>query len=445
MLTPEQALPFLQHQDRAVRDHAVRYLVGTIDCGPATADDLWRCIDRYGMEQSAACLRNLSHLPQTQYSYKRLTEALSRVTNNWERHDLETAFIGLSWDVLDQNRDEVLASETVPAFMRNHHARRLKLDTMSFDDLWVRLSHFAASASEETDEDDDLGDDPIDPHEGLGDDDLEDQRLVETLVRRFPQAACARAFDGVRAGPTAEARDRMQQYCVDILGRAEDRGAVPLLLERLSSADDEMLTSPIASAIARLGDPDLVARLVALYRDETNSVEWHTIIGTLGSINIPETETALVQLLRSERDFDLDRALARCLIKLCASPAALEEVRSFIVRSLQHQRWERLAEQILPAATMVGFESPDLKTWRHVFDDRNISATLEAEWAKRYSAAAAPPLEVASNAIPLTTRGASSIQPAVTIHRSAPKVGRNDACPCGSGMKYKKCCMKSEA
>ncbi|MDA7791233.1 SEC-C metal-binding domain-containing protein [Opitutales bacterium] len=24
--------------------------------------------------------------------------------------------------------------------------------------------------------------------------------------------------------------------------------------------------------------------------------------------------------------------------------------------------------------------------------------------------------------------------------RDAPKVGRNDPCPCGSGKKYKKCC-----
>jgi preprotein translocase subunit SecA len=26
-----------------------------------------------------------------------------------------------------------------------------------------------------------------------------------------------------------------------------------------------------------------------------------------------------------------------------------------------------------------------------------------------------------------------------TVHRQAPKVGRNDPCPCGSGKKYKKC------
>jgi preprotein translocase subunit SecA len=34
--------------------------------------------------------------------------------------------------------------------------------------------------------------------------------------------------------------------------------------------------------------------------------------------------------------------------------------------------------------------------------------------------------------------------PVVTYQRSAPKVGRNDACPCGSGKKYKKCCLEHE-
>ena len=29
-----------------------------------------------------------------------------------------------------------------------------------------------------------------------------------------------------------------------------------------------------------------------------------------------------------------------------------------------------------------------------------------------------------------------------TFHNEAPKVGRNDPCPCGSGKKYKKCCGK---
>jgi uncharacterized protein YecA (UPF0149 family) len=31
-----------------------------------------------------------------------------------------------------------------------------------------------------------------------------------------------------------------------------------------------------------------------------------------------------------------------------------------------------------------------------------------------------------------------------TVLREGKKIGRNDACPCGSGKKYKKCCMAKE-
>ena len=31
----------------------------------------------------------------------------------------------------------------------------------------------------------------------------------------------------------------------------------------------------------------------------------------------------------------------------------------------------------------------------------------------------------------------------ITLHREAPKAGRNDPCPCGSGKKYKNCCGRT--
>lgn len=33
--------------------------------------------------------------------------------------------------------------------------------------------------------------------------------------------------------------------------------------------------------------------------------------------------------------------------------------------------------------------------------------------------------------------------PVEQFRRAGPKIGRNDACPCGSGKKYKKCCMEA--
>jgi hypothetical protein len=41
--------------------------------------------------------------------------------------------------------------------------------------------------------------------------------------------------------------------------------------------------------------------------------------------------------------------------------------------------------------------------------------------------------------------GVASLLPEDTVEREAPKVGRNDPCPCGSGKKFKKCCESAPA
>ena len=34
--------------------------------------------------------------------------------------------------------------------------------------------------------------------------------------------------------------------------------------------------------------------------------------------------------------------------------------------------------------------------------------------------------------------------PIRTVRRTKKKIGRNEPCPCGSGSKFKKCCIKKE-
>jgi len=43
-----------------------------------------------------------------------------------------------------------------------------------------------------------------------------------------------------------------------------------------------------------------------------------------------------------------------------------------------------------------------------------------------------------------TVEGRGEARQRRTVKRDQPKVGRNDPCPCGSGKKYKKCCMSKE-
>lgn len=72
----------------------------------------------------------------------------------------------------------------------------------------------------------------------------------------------------------------------------------------------------------------------------------------------------------------------------------------------------------------------------------------DAKFAELAAGVAARVLDI--HAYWLPQRGRHVLRPAtpasagaVTARRDTPKVGRNDACPCGSGRKFKKCCGTS--
>ena len=74
-------------------------------------------------------------------------------------------------------------------------------------------------------------------------------------------------------------------------------------------------------------------------------------------------------------------------------------------------------------------------------------AGLPAHLLKQDDAKAARPAGIRLNP---STAGTRALEPdseekiAVTLpHREAPKAGRNDPCPCGSGKKYKNCCGRT--
>ena len=136
---------------------------------------------------------------------------------------------------------------------------------MSFDELWDALVRFAEVEEDEEfdaeDESDGDGDGESDGHHEGSDDNEDDaadaeadddmdgnSRLIETLIRRFPEAACERAIGVVRAIPPGGETGWMDDYCVDMLGRTKNYAAVPLLLEQLGTCDD-LIQSSITHAL----------------------------------------------------------------------------------------------------------------------------------------------------------------------------------------------------
>jgi preprotein translocase subunit SecA len=72
---------------------------------------------------------------------------------------------------------------------------------------------------------------------------------------------------------------------------------------------------------------------------------------------------------------------------------------------------------------------------------RALNASAEAA---RVAEAQATAHKAAGTAPKITRAPAAHAEAPATLRREAPKVGRNDPCPCGSGKKYKKCHMSAE-
>ena len=85
-----------------------------------------------------------------------------------------------------------------------------------------------------------------------------------------------------------------------------------------------------------------------------------------------------------------------------------------------------IAKIIYLYRTLGGEDSSELRNWRAELE-RKYRRTLDSQ--KNFDAKFARLLEGG----------------AVPILAAEPKVGRNAPCPCGSGKKYKKCCLKKEA
>ena len=99
-------------------------------------------------------------------------------------------------------------------------------------------------------------------------------------------------------------------------------------------------------------------------------------------------------------------------VRIQLSPEALEQRRLAAMRAQQNMNAQHSeAENITQAV------------------QRQAGAQMNGDQARR---------SAASGAMQQRTQAQN-----VTVRRTAPKVGRNDPCPCGSGKKYKQCCGKN--
>ena len=453
MLTPQQVIPFLQHDDEEVRQHAVLYLAGAHDPSPATADDVWRAIDKVGPDKAFMLVDRLELLPQTDESVTRTLAALGTFPEEL-RTGLWRAMRSLELDLARRRLDDIRGAANMSPEVVSHLEQRVALADQPADGLWDQLMAQAAA---------------LEDKQLTEADALSAERVIEALARR-PDLAADRALALLRDDSVHDWREVM---VADLVGEMRLRSpeAVDALIDKLRDEETDILWETAGEALVRVGDAAVVARLAERFPQEPWGFKI-SAAGVLGRIKLPEAEAAILRLLPAETDKEVVTFLASSLLDLCPSdPEALETVRRLILEERYEPGTTDLRLMLLAAGEMAGYAPPEAAAWReqHAADRKrwesgasDIDGILAAVQSRRLGpedlgpvgqilglsdARPLPPMRPAvRNRRPTPgRRGAETYAPtqhAPPIRRGQAKVGRNDPCPCGSGKKFKKCCLK---
>lgn len=407
MLVPSKVIPFLNHADEHVRSLAVRYLMDAHDPSPATADEVWAAIDRYGAGRFNLLLQALRHLPQTESSLQRTLKALH--TNGENEHHYQNVIRDLHFGFTLRFRDLIEESSDLSAEVREHLQQRFALASVPSQQLWEQLMELAAKAESES---------------------PECRRIAEALARSPETIGWA-----INVLNDPGIQDWREIYAVDVLGRMKHRASAGLIIAKMPLLEtDDALAEECVSALARIGSVEVISSLREISSKLDSFMRMHAAT-VLGRIKLPQAESALFALLRSEPDLTARTAMAASLCELAATePAALDALAAMYEASDWNDELADLHEDVPALFTMVGRPLPkSRKPAARAFTPTKPARALD--WDDEAD-------EELSHVSPQPAPGPPPPPQPTTIRRDTPKVGRNDPCPCGSGKKYKKCCAK---
>jgi hypothetical protein len=198
-------------------------------------------------------------------------------------------------------------------------------------------------------------------------------------------------------------------YIVYMAGELREESVVPQLVNLFKKEDEsDLLFEELANTLVKIGTEQVVREVekVALY----GNTYFYTL-DVLGRIKTREAEQALSTLFDRTDDITAKTLIADYLCQQL-STAAIPKIEAFIEEGYD-EGMLCLEESIYVNCIMNGIDHPKLPQWRKLIEKVEHQSMDE-------------------QSLPVPQPHPIQIKE---------KVGRNDPCPCGSGKKYKKCCL----
>ena len=226
----------------------------------------------------------------------------------------------------------------------------------------------------------------------------------------------------------------MELFAVRIAGEMRLEPAVPSIVSKLHE-DADWLNEECLWALTKIGTDSVIEALA----DDFPNAAWSFRLSSAAifeDIHLDLVVEKCFALLEVEKDEKLRTDLYKALL-INGATAALEPVHRLLLATEHDPEWLELRSDLVTAATIMDITFPELAEWR---EDMQYDVELRKQWYSN----SVPRLEDEDLDEEYFDQDEEEWLPPPTTVVTGKKVRRNDPCPCGSGKKYKKCCMKRE-
>jgi hypothetical protein len=397
-----------------------------------------KAVETYGRQNDPYRLIGASReLPQTEGTIAWVIDELNaEPTATFENYAYNLSMVLTDADpaLLLPRESAILEARHFLPDLREPFAERLRMVSWDFATCWRKLEEFCEETKDE-------------PNAGkinLG----HANRVVEALARYGSESEAK-----VRALLSQKVTDYthnpmmwLEPLAVRLAGQTHLDTTIPLIVAKLLEDGGDILNQECAEALTRIGTPAVLEAVAEAFP----KAEQHFRISASGPLEHIHSDLAVekcVRLLAQEKDHVIRRELAHAL--LCHfAPEGVEAARLLLLgRELDFED-KGLRNYLLETCTFMGERFPEYDEWlavekaekeehgRRVKELENDPRGLLLFALEKLTGEKAAAVPRAKSTFPATPR--------LPLPRKAEvkKVGRNDPCPCGSGKKFKNCCMR---
>lgn len=418
-LSADQVKHAILGPDRDVREAAIYYFAQSYSLDPSIMPLAIQAIEQHGWKGAFEFYSFMRDLAQTDETVLWLVGQVKKCGEPNEEfgyvNAIRSALIHADADLLKHHDSKVLAIDELDEKTKGTVRERIRLASQSAEELWHQLQDFCERSDNLDKVPDDL--------------DLADD-LVEALGRH-PEFSASKVMS-ILNGETGDSENWLELSMVRLAGELRLQEAIPHIVVLLSDAD-YLICEEGHRALVKIGGDKVVEELARGYL--TGNADLQSSAACIfEDIHTDLSVDTCRRLFETEKDHCLRCRLLQSML-MNFSTDGIEPARQFILETPLDPEVLEVRHDLLTACKVLGESFPELEAW-------TVDAKNDTEFRKNWYRK--NPLMPSLDEIDLDDdEELDDFAPVQSAMVREVRIGRNDPCPCGSGKKFKKCCLKN--